>query len=999
MKTPVRLLVVWLAISGSAFAQTTLNLSQDLVRLGIAATNMVPNQPGLDVTQLFLRGVGYATNHKIPRIIADKGGYYFRSLEGPAVHAALGSLSNFVIDFQGSDIYFTSPLVQGFLVTNGTNLVLQNFTADYDPLPFTQVRVVSVDTAQRKIQFAVDGSWQNPTALNAVFAVAPNVYGRGVEMHFFRSGRPVPNLPRMYAANPLGSNQLTIANTTGPNVPPSAALLSQIRPGDIVFLGMRYGSGPVSVLYCTGCTFRNITVYSGTEWGFQAGHTQSSVFERIYSIPRPGTDRLVSNFLGIWLPDAGPGNQLRLNRVIRTMDCSLEYDSVFLATVKSQTDSRTVVLEGTITTLLEYGLSLPNGSPLAFQRLSDGAILGSAAIASQTAPQNTGQSYVSTVTFDRDLPSGVAGTLAFALDPNQRNANSVIENNALEEETDCCTGFSIGGPTSSVIRGNYLQRSGMDALHTENSLQPGNIDNPPSVNYSVTNNVIDGANWALTGYPALQLGSIDIQTTNAGRVLTASPHENVSITNNFIADSGTSAVWLGNTTRGSVSGNYLLDSNSNAAVQSSTSSYETAQPLIVQASQNIATGNNIVDQTSRRMWITDGQYRELAAYAPGLTIRLNAFNLGSLVPHAVTLTDATGNAQTVTAQSVTAHAIDVQIPASASLGGAYLTLTSGTLKYFGTLFLDSVDNVPAVNGCTYKVSLSSTTVGVTAGSLPILVVSQTGCSYQVLDTDSFVTPGAGGTGTSVTSVGFAAASGTRSTTIEVAAQAFTVTQTPQADQGPSTRFVLPQLAFGGGWYTALYFSNTGSTAVSFTVSFIGDNGAPLNVPSVGGSSATVNIAPRGTAVIEAPNAGPLNQGYVSLSLPNGVVGYGVFRQSLEGFPDQEAVVPLTGTSSTGSTLIWDERIVTTAVAIVNPSSAAVTVAVTLWDDNGNVAGTSSVNLAANNKTALYMRTLPGLAGMAGKKGSAQFTVATGNVSVLGLRFDGPAFTSIPTTQQ
>ena len=55
------------------FAQTTLNLSQDLVKLGIAATNMVPNQPTLDAGPPFFRAVLYAQNHQIGRVIADPG--------------------------------------------------------------------------------------------------------------------------------------------------------------------------------------------------------------------------------------------------------------------------------------------------------------------------------------------------------------------------------------------------------------------------------------------------------------------------------------------------------------------------------------------------------------------------------------------------------------------------------------------------------------------------------------------------------------------------------------------------------------------------------------------------------------------------------------------------------------------------------------------------------------------------------------------------------------
>jgi hypothetical protein len=131
----------------------------------------------------------------------------------------------------------------------------------------------------------------------------------------------------------------------------------------------------------------------------------------------------------------------------------------------------------------------------------------------------------------------------------------------------------------------------------------------------------------------------------------------------------------------------------------------------------------------------------------------------------------------------------------------------------------------------------------------------------------------------------------------------TITGPPTVTSGVQ---VLPQLAFGGGWYTALYFTNITSTPVSFTVSFIGDDGNPLTIPTLGASSMTVNLAARGTALTEIPNVGPLVQGYVSAALPAGITGYGVFRQSVPGTNDQEAVVPLSGTTATTSTLLFDD---------------------------------------------------------------------------------------------
>ncbi len=211
--------------------------------------------------------------------------------------------------------------------------------------------------------------------------------------------------------------------------------------------------------------------------------------------------------------------------------------------------------------------------------------------------------------------------------------------------------------------------------------------------------------------------------------------------------------------------------------------------------------------------------------------------------------------------------------------------------------------------------------------------------------------------------------------------------------------VLPQLAFGAGWYSALYFTNTSGAPVSFTVSFFSDNGTALTIPAIGGSSTTVNLLPQATTFLEAANVGSLTQGYVTASLPAGVIGYGVFRQSVPGTPDQEAVVPLSSANATSATIIWDDTGLATSVAIANPSAVAATVSVNVWDSFGNLLGTSSLQLGPGIKTEAELRSLPGLSAMLGRRGTARFSVNAGNIAVLGLRFNGAAFTSIPAVQQ
>jgi hypothetical protein len=222
-----------------------------------------------------------------------------------------------------------------------------------------------------------------------------------------------------------------------------------------------------------------------------------------------------------------------------------------------------------------------------------------------------------------------------------------------------------------------------------------------------------------------------------------------------------------------------------------------------------------------------------------------------------------------------------------------------------------------------------------------------------------------------------------------------LTVTPLTSVTPTK--VLPQLAFGGGWYTALYFTNTAGSPASITVNFVGDNGNPLSIPSLGGSSATINLAARGTGLIEVPNAGDLSQGYILAAPPPGVTGYGVFRQSLPGVPDQEAVVPLSALTATLSTLLFDDTKYVTGVAIVNLGLVDTTITAAARGAQGNPIGTASISLPAKAKKAIVLRDL--IPAVTGTMGAVDFTASIGNLAALGLRFNGTAFTSIPTTDR
>ena len=778
--------VLCLALLGSmpVRGQTTLNLSQDLVALGIAGTNMVPNQPSQDAGPLLVQGVAYAERQGIPLVIADPGAYYFLSLQNPNWHVQLEGLHSLTIDLQHSDLIFTQTYAAALYLGFNTGVTFQNFTIDYQPLPFTQVRVVSVNPATAQIQYAVQPGWPDPSTFNTAPA------GTIVQVHIFRNGQPAYGTGRMAAQSPMSGNLITLIPY---DTIPTAQSMVMIRPGDVAVVAMRTNLSTVITDRCISCTLRNVTVYSGTNAAVQTNFSSSSTIERVYMIPKPGTDRLVSAF-GINSIHPGPNSSIRLSRAIRSMDDGFGLFGHVTGLVQSQPSSKTLTVAGIANTTLNWIVSVPDGSPVALERPLDGALLASATVVSQVAGSTSVQPYLVTYTFDRDLPSGLIGSYLYSTDANLRGSNSVVERNLAQSNAAGGNGLDVGGWASgSAFRGNYLRRNSWTAIMANQHLEDNCCDDKsePLANVTFSNNVMDGANLSPSrNYWFYALGAMQVSTLrsnpgNADTLMTGSPHQNITIANNFVADAGRSAIWFGNTAGGSVTGNYLLSAGKRPDLPDVDQGHlpDATTPLVIDmTSSGIATSNNTIDTTSGVTFVTDTAYRELAAYAPGSTMRLNAYSLGALASPTATLTDADGVKWPIPIQSTSAHALDVQLPPGTALGGAYVTLTSGGTQYFGTLFLDSQDNIPAVNGCVYEVSPFSLTVPGTATTLPVplpvLVVTQPGCGYQVTASDAFVTPGPGGTGTAVITVGFAANSGdtARTTTIEIAGQPFTISQ-------------------------------------------------------------------------------------------------------------------------------------------------------------------------------------------------------------------------------
>ena len=871
MAFPQRWLLLGLAIALPALSAqtTTLNLSTDLITLGIATANLAPNQPTLDSGPLLEAAVKYASSHNYTQIVASPGSYYFLSgsQASAGTHVLLsGVTAALTIDFQGSDLYFSHPEKQKIFLANDANLTLQNFTMDDVQQRYTQLLVTSVNAATGQIQFTVQPGWQNPSALAALLPTLDPSGAAVTSIFVFRNGQPWVGYTTLPVQLPLTDTALTLTSATTP------AAAGAIQPGDIAVLNLRAGGVGLLATGCTGCTFRNIKIYAGLV-GFRSTGLASSLLERVEVMPRPGTDRLVSTMAdGISPSQSGPNNVLRLCRAIRTLDDGFSPNTYVFASVQGVLGTRSLQVQGDASTALNASYALPNGADVIFQSGTDGSTLGAAVVVSQASAPAVGGLPQLVLNFDRDLPTNLLGTYIYSTDPSWRSGNLLLERNTAQQG-GWARGMSLWGLMNATLYGNYVHRSVMGGIGVENTLNAGNWVTPPNVNLTLLNNVIDGTVLAPDIHSQIELGAFQaIARSNAGGPFATAPHQNLALTGNFLADTGRTALWIGNTTGGVADRNYLFDPNNRLNPASAYPAFaaQEQQPLVVENAPSVSLGTNPVDRASGRAFVTNTGFQELAAYAPGSTVRLNAYNLGTLPAPTISLSDADGQSWSLGLAATATHSLDVTLPAGVGLGAAVITVQAGNVTYFGTLFLDSQDNGPALNQATYLISPSATVVPAAGATVPVLVVTQAGQAYSVTDPDAFVAAGNPAPGTGLISLTLAKNTGSaRTTTVVIAGQPITLTQAGASDPviatPPSSQTVSSGTAavftasMTGAQSYQWYFNGAaiaGATASTYTVS--GATSANAGTYSVVATNASGSATSPG-ALLSITNSPPISR--------------------------------------------------------------------------------------------------------------------------------------------
>ena len=161
----------------------------------------------------------------------------------------LSELRGFTFDGGGSTLVFTNLRDGGFAVRDCVGLTLRNFTVDFDPLPFTQATVESVNRETGEVFFALHEGYPD---------LAPHYLGGRALAFSPETLKWKTSTPDLYAneARALDPRRGVLVFS-----PEKKATLETIAPGDYLALDFR-NSRSVRIEDCQDIRVENVTFWS-----------------------------------------------------------------------------------------------------------------------------------------------------------------------------------------------------------------------------------------------------------------------------------------------------------------------------------------------------------------------------------------------------------------------------------------------------------------------------------------------------------------------------------------------------------------------------------------------------------------------------------------------------------------------------------------------------------------------------------------------------------------
>jgi len=203
--------------------------------------------------------------------------------------------------------------------------------------------------------------------------------------------------------------------------------------------------------------------------------------------------------------------------------------------------------------------------------------------------------------------------------------------------------------------------------------------------------------------------------------------------------------------------------------------------------------------------------------------------------------------------------------------------------------------------------------------------------------------------------------------------------------------IIPDVVDGGGWQSTIVITNSSTNSAVANLSFYTDTAGgatqPWNPAFLETSSTTGLALLSGSSMfLHTPGtAATLTQGWAEIHADAGIVAYNIFTNRLPGVKDQDSTAPAVGATNRILVPYDDANGFVSAIAVVNPTATAQSVSVGFQTTDGLIAIDALPTVPAmGHMTFVLSQQFPEISG---HRGLAEFYSATGNLSMIALRFN------------
>jgi hypothetical protein len=249
------------------------------------------------------RAIADAIDSGEPSEVRFASGKYRISAEKGATYALnIAAAKDIILSGTGqkTELIITNPKLGAILVRESSDVVLKNFILDYDPVPFTQGKIIAVSPENGTFDFTIDPNY--PALSEPNFFEANEQWGRWGMI--FDPVKPIikPGAPDHIfnsSWSSLGGYNWRVKVRNG-----EEPKLKKMASGDRYVQLAR--SVSESAIVCTtskSCEIRNVTVYASVAAATMMISNEGFTIKKLVVKIRPGSDRLLStNADGVHCP-------------------------------------------------------------------------------------------------------------------------------------------------------------------------------------------------------------------------------------------------------------------------------------------------------------------------------------------------------------------------------------------------------------------------------------------------------------------------------------------------------------------------------------------------------------------------------------------------------------------------------------------------------------------------------------------------------------------------